>query len=234
PSTLQESLLSRIDRTSSQARELIQVCAVLGRRFSRQQVSAVAELNAGKVESTLNELVKEGLLFTIAESNDDIEYAFKHALVQASAYGLILRGKRRQLHLRCAMALEAHFPSVRHHDPGIVGHHYEQAGNDAAALPYIFSAARSAIDRSALVEATSYLQRGLILLEKLPRSPTRDDQELSFRAALGRVYIFSKGWADQAVKEQYERALSLAKQRDNKKEQIPLEWALTTHYLLRG
>jgi class 3 adenylate cyclase len=33
PSTLQESLLSRIDRTSPQARELVQCCAVLGRRF---------------------------------------------------------------------------------------------------------------------------------------------------------------------------------------------------------
>jgi predicted ATPase len=35
PSTLQESLLARIDQTSPQARELIQVCAVIGRRFSR-------------------------------------------------------------------------------------------------------------------------------------------------------------------------------------------------------
>jgi tetratricopeptide (TPR) repeat protein len=51
---------------------------------------------------------------------------------------------------------------------------------------------------------------------------------------LGRVCIFGKGWADQSVKYHYERALWLAKKLGNKKDQVPLEWALTTYHLLRG
>lgn len=233
PSTLQESLLSRIDRTSPPARELVQCCAVLGRRFSHTQISAVADMSDREIHGTIAELVQEGLLYPSTGSNE-IEYAFKHALIQNTAYSLIVRDKRRQLHLKCALALEAHFPSICREEPAALGLHYENANKPEAAIPYILAAATSAIERSALLEATTYLQRGLELLKKLPVSANRDRHELTFRSALGRVHIFSKGWAAPSVKEQFERALLLAKQLESQKEQIPLEWALTTFRLLRG
>ena len=233
PSTLQESLLSRIDRASPQAKELIQVCAVIGRRFSRRQLLAITEIDEHKLDTTLAELVQERLLHSVGQS-PDIEYFFRHALIQATAYSMILREKRQRLHSKCAEALEIQFPSICQQEPGVLGLHYESAGNVQAAVPYILAAAKSAIDRSALQEATTYLHRGLGLLDKLPSSETRDAEELKFRSALGRVCIFGKGWADQSVKHEYERALFLAKKLGNRKDEIPLEWALTTYHLLRG
>ena len=147
---------------------------------------------------------------------------------------MILRENRHRLHSRCAEALETHFPSICQQEPGVVGLHYENAENPEAAVPYFFAAAKSAIDRSALQEAQTFLQRGLSLLDKAPNSEARDLQELKFRSALGRVCIFGKGWADQSVKYHYERALWIAKKLGNKTDEIPLEWALTTYHLLRG
>ena len=233
PSTLQESLLSRIDRASPQAKELIQVCAVIGRRFSRRQLLAITEIDEQKLDTTLAELIQERLLHSVGQS-PDMEYFFRHALIQATAYSMILREKRQRLHSKCAEALEIQFPSICQQEPGVLGLHYESAGNVQAAVPYILAAAKSAIDRSALQEATTYLHRGLELLDKLPSSETRDAEELKFRSALGRVCIFGKGWADQSVKHEYERALFLAKKIGNRKDEIPLEWALTTYHLLRG
>ena len=233
PSTLQESLLSRIDRASPQAKELIQVCAVIGRRFSYRQLLAITEIGEQELSTTLAELIQERLLQSVGQS-PDMEYFFRHALIQATAYSMILREKRQRLHSKCAEALEIQFPSICQQEPGVLGLHYESADNVQAAVPYILTAAKSAIDRSALQEATTYLHRGLELLDKLPSSETRDVQELKFRSALGRVCIFGKGWADPSVKHQYERALFLAKNIGNKKDQIPLEWALTTYHLLRG
>jgi class 3 adenylate cyclase/tetratricopeptide (TPR) repeat protein len=233
PATLQESLLSRIDRTSPQAKELSQVCAVIGRRFSRRQLLAITEIEEQKLDATLAELVQERLLHSVGQP-PDTEYFFRHALIQATAYSMILREKRQRLHSNCAAALEAQFPSVCQQEPGVLGLHHESADNLQAAVPYILAAAKSAIDRSALQEATTYLHRGLALLDKLPNSQTRDNQELKFRSDLGRVCIFGKGWADQSVKHEYERALSLAKRIGNKRDEIPLEWALTTYHLLRG
>jgi class 3 adenylate cyclase/tetratricopeptide (TPR) repeat protein len=233
PSTLQESLLARIDRTSAEAKELIQVCAVIGRRFSYCQLLAITGVEERKLKTSLDELLQERLLHPVGTA-PDAEYSFKHALIQATAYSMILKQTRKHLHLRCAQALEAQFPSVCQHEPAVLGLHYENASHVQAAVPYILVAARSAIDRSALQEATVYLYRGLRLLETLPASRERDIQELGFRSALGRVCIFSKGWADQSVKIQYERALFLAKQVGSKRDEVPLEWALTTYFLLRG
>jgi class 3 adenylate cyclase/tetratricopeptide (TPR) repeat protein len=233
PSTLQESLLSRIDRASPQAKELTQVCAVIGRRFSRRQLLAITEIDEQKLDATLAELIQERLLQSVGQP-PDMEYFFKHALIQATAYSMILREKRQRLHSKCAEALEIQFPSICQQEPGVLGLHYESAGNVQAAVPYILAAAKSAIDRSALQEATTYLHRGLELLDKLPSSETRDAEELKFRSTLGRVCIFGKGWADQSVKHEYERALFLAKKLGNRRDEIPLEWALTTYHLLRG
>ena len=233
PSTLQESLLSRIDRASPQAKELTQVCAVIGRRFSRRQLLAITEIDEQKLDATLAELIQERLLQSVGQP-PDMEYFFKHALIQATAYSMILREKRQRLHSKCAEALEIQFPSICQQEPDVLGLHYESAGNVQAAVPYILAAAKSAIDRSALQEATTYLHRGLELLDKLPSSETRDAEELKFRSTLGRVCIFGKGWADQSVKHEYERALFLAKKLGNRRDEIPLEWALTTYHLLRG
>lgn len=233
PSTLRESLLARIDRTSPEARELMQVCAVVGRRFSHPQISAIAEISGGELDETLAELIQQGLLQSTGEP-PDVEYCFKHALVQDAAYSLILREKRQRLHARCAAALEAHFPSVCEHEPSVLGLHHEIANNAAAAVPYILAAGQLAIERSALQEATAYLQKGLALLETLPASEARDRHEQNFRSIFGRVCIFANGWAHPSVKKEYGRALELAKRVGNKKEQFPLEWALTTSHLLRG
>jgi class 3 adenylate cyclase/tetratricopeptide (TPR) repeat protein len=233
PSTLQESLLSRIDRTSPQARELIQVCAVVGRRFSYEQISAIADINGRKLDETLAELVHYGLLHSIGRP-PDTEYSFKHALIQDAAYSIILRDKRQRLHARCALALEAHFASICVRDPGVLGLHHEIGDDRKAAVPYFLAAGQLAIERFALREANTYLQKGLALLETLPESELRDKQELRFRSMLGRVCIFAKGWAHRSVKKEYGRALELAKSVGMEKEQVPLEWALTTYHLLRG
>src|SRR5215471_10776602 len=84
PSTLQESLFARIDQASPNARELIHVCAVIGRRFSHKQLVAVAELTDAKLGNALTELVERGLLQRTAHG-PNAEYAFKHALIQDAA-----------------------------------------------------------------------------------------------------------------------------------------------------
>lgn len=233
PATLQDSLLARIDRISPQAKELVQICAVIGRRFTPDQISAVAGISRTKISETLAELVQHGLLHYISRA-PDIVYAFKHALVQDEAYSMILREKRQRLHANCAAAWEAHFPSTCKNEPGVLGLHHEIAGNIANAATYFLAAGKLALERSALTEAKTYFEKGLALLEVLPASDSRDSEELKFRGLLGRVHIFGAGWAHPHVKKEYSRALELSKKIGTEKDQVPLEWALTTYHLLRG
>jgi hypothetical protein len=133
--------------------------------------------------------------------------SFKHALVQDAAYAMILKQKRQRLHGRCAIALEAHFPSICEREPGVPALHPELADNAQATVPFFLAAGQLAVERSALIEASRYLQRGLSLLETLPESDSRNREELRFRSILGWVCIFSKGWTHPSVKSEYGRPL---------------------------
>jgi tetratricopeptide (TPR) repeat protein len=233
PATLQDSLLARIDRATKQAKELVQLGAVLGRRFSREYIGAVYDGDEEELDRTLTELVDHGLLQQAGRPPGP-EYVFRHALIQDAAYAIILHAKRRQLHADCAEALEKHFPLLCQNDPGTLGRHHEAAGNAQAAVPYFLAAGKAAVERFALREADAYLQRGLSLLGTLSDSSWKQEQELLFRTLRGRVCIFAKGWADPSVRDEYGRALSLCETLGLSKERVPLEWALTTYHLLRG
>jgi len=106
PATLQASLLARLDRLGSSAREMAQTGAAIGREFSYDIVSAVAERPAADVAAALDRLVDSGLVFQRG-TPPAAEYQFKHALVQDTAYGTLLRGPRQVLHGRIAAAIES-------------------------------------------------------------------------------------------------------------------------------
>ena len=233
PPTLQDSLLARIDRTSSEAKELLQICAVVGRRFSYAQIRVVAGVGEAEPSEALAALTKDGLLQSLGRP-PEAEYWFKHALIQDAAYSLILREKRQRLHSRYAVALEENFQSICAREPGVPARHHEEASNNVAAVPYYLAAGRSALERSSLKEATAYLQRGLALLGGTGKTPWRENEELQLRSTLGRVFIFSRGWAHPSVKREYGRALELCAALALNKQRVPLEWAIATYHLLRG
>ena len=78
PTTLHGSLLARLDR-SAHTREVAQIAAALGRQFSHELISAVAQLPQHQVDDALIELVHAELIFRRG-SPPDAEYTFKHAL----------------------------------------------------------------------------------------------------------------------------------------------------------
>src|SRR5262249_35550271 len=88
PTTLGASLLARLDR-SPQMRSVAQIGAALGRRFSHDMISAVAQMPQRELDHALAQLVKAELLFQRGTAADT-EYTFKHALVQDAAYGTLL------------------------------------------------------------------------------------------------------------------------------------------------
>ncbi len=57
PATLHASLMARLDRLGSAAREVAQVGAALGREFSYELLAAVAQRNAAELDAALDQLV---------------------------------------------------------------------------------------------------------------------------------------------------------------------------------
>ena len=232
PSTLQDSLLARLDRLA-QAKPVAQIGAVIGREFSLKLLAAVADLGGDALEDALKELVGSGLAFRRG-SSPETTYAFKHALVQDAAYQSLLRSRRQQLHARIADALEREFPGLVDAEPEVLAHHCTQAGLAERAVEYWSRAGDLAIRRSANEEAVGHLGHGLACLEVLPENCDRDRRELALRNAIGGPLIAVRGYAAPEVGEAYGRARVLCERRG---ETAPLFAALSgefVHHFVRG
>jgi class 3 adenylate cyclase len=100
PTTLQASLVSRLDRLAS-VKDVAQIGATIGREFSYALLKAVAALGDAALRDALGRLTASGLVQQRGSPPEAL-YTFKHALVQDAAYGTLLKSRRQQLHATIA------------------------------------------------------------------------------------------------------------------------------------
>jgi class 3 adenylate cyclase len=210
PTTLQDSLMARLDRLAS-VRLVAQIGAAIGREFSYALVRAVSRLSKDELEAALARLVASGLVFQRGEMPEAV-YTFKHALVQDAAHGSMLRSSRQQLHAQIAHALETHFPELMDSQPELFAQHYAEAGLIEKSVAYWGRAGQKSAARSAMAEAAAQLQKALDQLELLPKTLERQRQELEFCSSLGAALRFVKGQATPEMGRAFARARELWEQ----------------------
>jgi predicted ATPase len=209
PATLHASLLARLDRLGSAAKQVAQTGAAIGREFSYELLSAsIDRLGERELNDALHRLVEAGVVFQRGMP-PTAEYLFKHALVQDTAYGTLLRGPRRDLHRRIAEALETRFPGLLEVRPEIAAHHFGEALEVEKAVAYWRRAGQVSVAKSAVREATAQLRRGLDLLASLPDSRDRKRLELDLHVTLTAALMGAKGYADPEVAATLERSRRL-------------------------
>jgi class 3 adenylate cyclase/tetratricopeptide (TPR) repeat protein len=204
PVTLHASLLARLDRLGS-AREVAQIGAALGRRFTHQLISAVAAMPQQQLDDALARLVNAELIWRRG-TPPDAEYTFKHALVQDAAYGTLLRDSRRALHTRVAETLESKFADITDAQPELLAHHYTEAGLIEKAVGLWGKAGQTSLARSALKEAAAQLSRALSQMETLPGTPALRREQIKIQIALSNALMHTKGYAAPETKASLDRA----------------------------
>jgi hypothetical protein len=207
PSTLQDSLLARLDR-SAPAKEVAQIGAVIGREFSYELLIATAHMDEPKLRTGLDELVRAELAFCRG-TPPDAAYTFKHALVRDVAYQSLLKSRRQQLHGRIVTVLRERFPDRAEAEPEVLAHHATEGGLLDLAVSYWYKAGLRANYRSAGAEAIAHLSKGLELLAQLPKTSARDGRELDLLIALGVPLAAAKGYGSAEAMDVYARALEL-------------------------
>jgi predicted ATPase/class 3 adenylate cyclase len=210
PATLQDSLMARLDRLLT-AKGIAQLGAVLGRQFSFELLQAVSHLDEATLQRELHQLVEAEFLQQHG-SPPQTTYMFKHALIQDAAYQSLLKRTRQQYHQGIGQILAARFAETVETRPELLAHHYTEAGLIEAAIVYWQLAGERAMERSAHVEAVMHLTRGLEVLQTLPETPQRTQQELHLQTALGPALIATKGYAASEVEYTYARARTLCQQ----------------------
>lgn len=229
PTSLQASLLSRLDRLGP-AKELAQLGAVIGRRFSWGLLSAIAGRDSAEIASGLAQLVASGLVLQEGSGPNPF-FRFKHALVQSAAYESLLRSARQQLHGRIAAILDARVPAAL---PEQVAEHWAQAGDAVRAAACWHKAGEQAIRRGANREAIAVLLKGLCNLVALPESAERDRSELSLQLALAEALIADRGWTAAETQPCWTRARVLCERTGDTAALFPILYGQFSNHLSRG
>jgi len=232
PSTLQDSLMARLDRLG-QAKRVAQVAAVIGREFSHELLQTVLGRSDDALNEELGRLVQAELLYRKGFP-PRATYTFKHGLIQDAAYGSLLKSRRQAVHGRVAEAIEARFPERAECEPEVVARHYDEAGQTASALEYYGRSGERAVLGSAYKEAEAHLSRGLALVAGLPPGLERDQRELALRIALGPVLFALAGYGHPEIERNYERARKLCQELGEAPQLFEAVWGLANYYQGHG
>ncbi len=233
PPTVQGILASRLDRLPSDEKGLLQTLAVMGKQFSLGLIKRVTQKPDDELERMLAALQLGEFVYE-QPAFPETEYVFKHALTQEVAYGSILLERRKELHERTAVQIEALFDSRLEDHYGDLANHYSRSGNRLKALEYLQLAAQQAIERSANTEAINQLTAAERLLNTLPETRQRDRQELALQTMLGPALIATKGNGAPEVGAVYQRAVQLGRQSGEDARLFPMLFGLRSFHLIRG
>lgn len=210
--------MARLDRLGA-AKEVAQVGAAIGRQFSYALLASVVRQREPELGSALDRLIAAGLLFRQG-APPRATYLFKHALVQDTAYGTLLRSQRQELHARIAKVLEQEFQETIGAQPETLAHHYSQAGLVDLAIEFWRRAGARSADRSAHHEAVGHFGCALDLVGKLPPSHQRDERELGLMLALAVSLIAVHGFGSIRLEECAVRAKELSDKLDESQESL--------------
>ena len=134
------------------------------------------------IDTQLDTLEAKGLI-RVAAYQPELEYLFRHALVQDAAYESLLKQERRALHRVVGEALETLYPERLGELAAVLAMHFEEAGDAERAVRYALEAARLALERNAIVEAFGLYERAAALLP--PPSANDDDAVRRRRIDIG-------------------------------------------------
>ncbi len=199
PRTIQVAVRQRTDQLSAEAKQLLTLAAVAGRRFDFALLQAITQQS----ESALLQQVKELMAAQLVVEESAETFAFRHALTREAVYADLLARERQSLHRTLAETIERIYAESLDTHAGDLSYHFYEAGEWAKALAWSRQAGDSAERLYAHEEALHHYARARQCAERLQQT----EQLAAIDQAMGDVY-FARGLNDRAV-ENYERALSL-------------------------
>ncbi|HWC85220.1 MAG TPA: AAA family ATPase [Solirubrobacteraceae bacterium] len=204
PDGIDDVIQDRIRRLEAPTRDALAVAAVLGQRLDLEVLEETA--GDGAVGVALDSAVQAGLM--LADSEAGGRYRFRHGLARQAIYRAIGHGRRTNLHLRAARALERRRQTAKV-EPAEIAHHFVASDRSEVAeeaIAYSREAAERAAAAHAYADAREHLCRALGILERHRANDVAS--RCALLLALGKVGWQSSGPRARAT---FEQALSVAR-----------------------
>jgi tetratricopeptide (TPR) repeat protein len=167
PHGLMGVLQARLDDLSPEARQIVQIAAIVGQVFWESAVAHLTEMNPHPLLETL---VLRGMIMRQDESQfaGETQYTFRHTLYRDVAYEIIPRARREAYHKEIAQWFAPRVVDKPEFYPNLA-EQYEAAGQHELALATCLEAVQNRLNRALLTEALILTDRGLGLARNVPR-----------------------------------------------------------------
>ena len=166
PDTIQGIIAARMDRLEESLKRIMQVASVIGREFAFRILETIIEmkeeLKAGLINLQGLEFIYEKSLFP------ELEYIFRHALVQEVAYNSLLINRRKEIHEKIGLAIENLYPNRLEEFYEILAYHYARGEVLEKASRYLKLSGSKATRNHSLWAAYSSYKEALATLRRLP------------------------------------------------------------------
>jgi class 3 adenylate cyclase/tetratricopeptide (TPR) repeat protein len=228
PATVQDIIRARLDRLEDRVKRTAQTAAVIGREFGLGLLARISELSAevqGCLETLTHvELIHEKRFFP------EMEYVFKHAVIQDVAYQSLLLQRRKDLHTAIGAAIEQLYVDRLDEQASILAHHYARSHQPDRAVEYALLAGDRAAKFYANAEAATYYEEALRILGELPSTPRRDELRVDATVKLASVAITRQHFARDLTNLEAAHAV-VGRLDDRRRTAQVLYWIARTHYV---
>jgi class 3 adenylate cyclase/tetratricopeptide (TPR) repeat protein len=203
PNSIDAVIMSRVDRLDEEMRQLLRIASVIGRSFFFKVLARIC--SDGVELGACIEQLEEMQILRHRTRLDELEFLFKHVLVQETIYRSILIRSRKEIHLNVAGAIEELFGGRIGEFSGVLAYHYMQAGEFDKAEKYLEMAGKAAMDSAASSEALVFFQQALDIYKRKAGEDAAPERLAQFERIIGKA-CQNKGLMQKAV-EHYDAAL---------------------------
>jgi predicted ATPase/DNA-binding winged helix-turn-helix (wHTH) protein len=240
PESLRELLEQQLEQLSPADQALLEAASVVGEDFPAAAVAVALTCPVDDVESRCaawarrGQFVQERGHVVWSDGTASACYGFLHALYPEVFYARVPVGRLVRWHQQIGRWLEASYSAQVAELAAALARHFECGRDARRAVQYLRQAAEQALGRYAYQEASRHLRRGVDLLQTLPDTPERAQQELDLQLALGLALVPTRGSASLEVEQTYSRVRALCARIGDTPQLFPALDGLRLFYFNQG
>jgi tetratricopeptide (TPR) repeat protein len=194
PDTIQGIISARMDRLEDNLKQTMQVASVIGRDFAFRILQTITGMREELKSYLLNlqglEFIYEKRLFP------ELEYIFKHALIQEVAYNSLLVKRRSEIHQSIGEAIESLYTDRLEEFYEMLAYHYSKSEDAPKACHYLKLSGEKAKGNFCTSESFSYYKKALNLLRHQPETTQNNRYRLNILKKMAhsiRLLVYPEG-----------------------------------------
>jgi len=240
PLTIQQMIAQQFEHLPREEQQLLEIASAAGMEFAAATLTPSLTTSIATVEAHCASLARrEQFLRTTGTSEwpdgtISARYSFRHALYQEVIYERVTPSRRMQVHQQIGERLEQSYGPQTGTIATELALHFERAHEYQRAVHYLQNAGQSALQRAAHQEASVLITHGLELLQTLPDTTERTEQEIRLQLTLGHSAMTAKGYTAPEAGQAYTRAYELCQQAGETPHLFPTLFGLFNFYLTRA